>query len=100
MLAEFVWDAAVLEGNPFTYPQVKTLLDGVTVGGHRLSDQDQVIRLAVSCTELYNLVRGIPAARAREFNEKMIQFHTEKDATGMMAFLIDCHPEAEAIRRS
>ncbi|MDF2095656.1 hypothetical protein [Aquibaculum arenosum] len=33
MLPEFVWDASVLEGNPFTFPEVKTLLDGVTVGG-------------------------------------------------------------------
>ncbi len=39
MLAEYVRDASVLEGNPFTFP---TILDGVTVGGHKLSDQDQV----------------------------------------------------------
>lgn len=48
MLAQYVWDASVLEGNPFTYPQVKTILDGVTVGGHKLSDQDQVRNLASS----------------------------------------------------
>jgi len=33
MLPEFVWDAGVLEGNPFTFPGVKTLLDGITIGG-------------------------------------------------------------------
>ena len=32
-LASFVWDAAKLENNPFTYFEVQTLLDGVTVGG-------------------------------------------------------------------
>ena len=32
MLPEYVWDAGVLEGNPFTFPEVKTLLEGVTVG--------------------------------------------------------------------
>jgi Fic family protein len=220
MLAEFVWDAAVLEGNPFTYPQVKTLLDGVTVGGHRLSDHEQVIRLAVSLTELYDRVKkrtfavdkatfcwlhacvaedeamewgkfrgegsvhdywphvalgeqgthwppatepgggnldrlfadglaaleadvanplergmafflfgalqqfffdgnkrtsrlmmngilmshgidaiSVPARRAEEFNEKMIRFYVGKDATEMMHFLVDCHPEADLIRR-
>jgi hypothetical protein len=26
MLPEYVWDAGVLEGNPFTFPEVKTLL--------------------------------------------------------------------------
>jgi hypothetical protein len=25
-LPEFVWDAAALEGNPFTYPEVQTLV--------------------------------------------------------------------------
>ena len=38
-LAEYVWDAAVLEGNPLTYPEVQTLLDGITVGGRKISDE-------------------------------------------------------------
>lgn len=45
-LPTFVWDAAVLEGNPFTYPDVQTLMDGVTVGGHKVSDAEQVLNLA------------------------------------------------------
>lgn len=57
MLAEFVWDASTLEGNPFTYPEVQTLLDGVTVGGHRLSDQDQILDLAEGSQRLLELVR-------------------------------------------
>lgn len=48
MLPEFVWDAGVLEGNPFTFPEVKTLLEGVTVGGRRISDQEQILNLAES----------------------------------------------------
>ena len=58
MLPEFVWDASTLEGNPFTYPEVKTLLDGVTVGGRRLSDQDQVLNLAEGCKRLLEMMRG------------------------------------------
>jgi len=57
MLPEFVWDASVLEGNPFTFPEVKTLLDGVTVGGRKVSDQDQVLNLAESAKRLLALVR-------------------------------------------
>lgn len=53
-LPEVVWDAAVLEGNTFTFPEVQTLLDGITVGGHRLSEQDQVLRLA----DAANLLRS------------------------------------------
>ena len=218
MLPEFVWDASVLEGNPFTFPEVKTLLDGVTIGGRKISDQEQVLNLATSSkhllalvkagkfsmdkvtfTELHGLVarnealewghfRGegnetgytpdvglgehgrytplatvagapelnrvfasglqalegdvqqpfekaaafflfgalqqfffdgnkrtsrfmmngilmsagvdaisVPAAKAQQFNENMVRFYLEKDATEMMAFLVDCHPDAEQI---
>jgi Fic family protein len=58
MLPEFVWDASVLEGNPFTFPEVKTLLDGITVGGRQLSDQEQVLNLAASSKHLLALVRS------------------------------------------
>src|SRR5262249_53336253 len=56
-LTEFVWDASTLEGNPFTFPEVQTLLDGVTVGGHKISDERQVLNLAGSARELLRLVR-------------------------------------------
>lgn len=58
MLPEFVWDAGVLEGNPFTFPEVKTLLDGVTVGGRKLTDQEQILNLAESAKRLLALVKG------------------------------------------
>lgn len=58
MLPEFVWDASVLEGNPFTFPEVKTLLEGVTVGGRKISDQSQVLNLAESAKHLLGLVKG------------------------------------------
>ena len=57
MLPEYVWDAGVLEGNPFTFPEVKTLLEGVTVGGRKLSDQEQILNLAESSRHLMKLVR-------------------------------------------
>jgi Fic family protein len=58
MLPEFVWDAAVLEGNPFTYPEVKTLLEGITVGGRKLSDQEQILNLAASSKCLLAMVKA------------------------------------------
>jgi len=42
-LAEFVVDAVNLEGVNITLPEVQTLLDGITVGGHKLSDQQIVV---------------------------------------------------------
>ncbi len=218
MLPEFVWDASVLEGNPLTFTEVKTLLDGVSIGGRKFSDLEQVINLATcskhllalvkaekfsldkaTFTELHGLVarnealewghfRGegdetnytpgvalgahgrhtplatlpsapelnrvfttglqaldcevqqpfekaaafflfgalqqfffdgnkrtsrfmmngilmsagidaisIPAARAQEFNENMVRFYLKKEGTEMMAFLVECHPDAEQI---
>lgn len=44
------------EGNPFTFVEVKTLLDGLTVGGHKLSDQNQILRLRRTWDELFQLV--------------------------------------------
>lgn len=43
VLEGVVHDTVALEGNPFSLPEVKTLLDGVTVGGHRLEDERQVL---------------------------------------------------------
>lgn len=57
-LPEFVWDAAFLEGNPFTYPEVQTIMDGITVGGRKLSDERQVINLAESAKELVRVVKA------------------------------------------
>lgn len=220
MLPEYVWDAGVLEGNPFTFPEVKTLLEGVTVGGRKLSDQEQILNLAESAKHLVNLVKNrefvldkssycslhalvarnevlewghfrgegpetqftpdvalgargrftpmttehgavrlnevfssgvralqrdvpnaferatafflfgslqqfffdgnkrtsrfmmngvlmtegidavsIPAFRAAEFNSRIVDFYTSRDATEMMTFVLDCHPEAAKIRQ-
>ena len=48
ILEGIVHDTVALEGNPFTLPEVKTLLEGVTVGGHRVEDERQVLNQAAS----------------------------------------------------
>lgn len=52
VLEGVVHDTVALEGNPFTLPEVKTLLEGVTVGGHRVEDERQVVNQAASWKEL------------------------------------------------
>ena len=42
---------------------------------------------------------SIPAVRAAEFNSRMVDFYTSRDATEMMAFVLDCHPEVSQIRQ-
>ena len=58
MLAEFVWDASMLEGNPLTFPEVQTLLSGITVGGRKISDQRQVLNFAEASRRLLAMVKG------------------------------------------
>jgi len=48
LLSGLVYDMSSLENNPFTFPEVQTLLDGITAGGHKLSDQQQVLNLSIS----------------------------------------------------
>jgi Fic family protein len=42
-LSELVCDAVNLEGIHVTLPEVQTLLEGITIGGHRLADQQIVL---------------------------------------------------------
>ena len=55
-MPQHIWDAAQLEGNPFTFPQVQTVLEGVSVGGHKISDQQQVLNLAEASRYFVSLV--------------------------------------------
>ena len=54
-LAGIVHDTVALEGNPMTFPEVQTLIDGTTVGGHRVEDAEQVLNQAASWERLLRL---------------------------------------------
>ncbi|MCX6958398.1 MAG: Fic family protein [Verrucomicrobiae bacterium] len=58
LFPEIVFDVTLLEGNPFTFPQVQTLLDGTTVGGQKISDADQVLNQAASFKKLMTLCKS------------------------------------------
>ena len=55
-ISELVYEAVNLEGICFTLPEVQTLLDGVTVGGHKLSDQNITLNQAQAWKTLFDLV--------------------------------------------
>lgn len=177
--AGFIWDAAQLEGNLLTFPEVQTLLAGIPVEGKVLADQQQVVdlmagaqhllslvgagRFAVTlaiCVELHGIVTrdravppdhaagqsfrdavaalsacppferalafflfgvssgllpvtnqriswlmmngilmshgidaiSVPASRGQEWRQKSDRFARSREATEMMAFLLECHP--------
>ena len=68
MISEFVYDMGNLENNPFTFPEVQTLLDGITVGGHKLSDQNQILNIKLSWDYVVNLSR----TNSLELNKEVI----------------------------
>jgi Fic family protein len=56
-LSHLVHDAVLLEGLNFTLPEIQTLLDGITVGGHRLSDQQIALNQAEAWQELFKQIK-------------------------------------------
>jgi len=57
-LAEFVWDAVNLEGIHFTLPEIQTLLDGITVGGHKVTDQQIALNQANTWRTIFELIKN------------------------------------------
>lgn len=57
-VAAFVHDAVLLEGINFTLPEIQTLLDGVTVGGHKLSDQLIAVNQGAAWAFLFDSIRN------------------------------------------
>ncbi len=54
----YVHNTAALEGNPMTYPEVQTLLEGITVGGRKLSDEQQILNQNASWSLLLDMIRN------------------------------------------
>lgn len=82
-LPEYIWDAAALEGNPYTLPEVQTLLEGITVTGHRIADQNQILALNEGFTLVDDLVgRG--------------GFRLAKDASDALHSKVAVHEAIEA----
>jgi len=57
-IAVFVHDAVELEGIHFTLPEIQTLLEGITVGGHKLSDQQIVVNQGNAWRYLFHSIKG------------------------------------------
>lgn len=71
-LAEFVCDAVNLEGLNFTLPEIQTLLGGITVGGHKLLDQQIALNQGNAWRKLFGWVERdqfrLTAAKACELH--------------------------------
>ena len=76
MLPEYVFDTSQLENNPITFPEVKTLIDGISIGGHKISDVEQVLNIKTAWLMLIETVENNNFGVTREL------FH---NANGLIA---------------
>jgi hypothetical protein len=70
-MPDLVWNAAALEGNTFTLPEVRTLLDGVTIGGKRIEEEEQVLALVDGYSRLDELVDSGSFALTKEVSDDL-----------------------------
>ncbi len=57
-IPSLVYDAVNLEGVVMTLPEVQTILDGITVGGHKISDQNMALNQAETWKHLFTMVKN------------------------------------------
>ncbi len=69
-LPELIWNTAALEGNTFTLPEVRTLLDGVTVHGHKLDEQSQILDLSNAYNHLDDLLASGTFSLSKEVSDR------------------------------
>lgn len=71
---DFIYNTSALEGNLMTYPEVETLLEGITVGGHKLSDEQQILNQNRSVNLLFDMLEK----NVFELNKKtLLSLHAE-----------------------
>lgn len=78
-LSELVCDAVNLEGINFALPEIQTLLDGVTIGGRKLTDQQVALNQAEAWRALFSWVENdtfcVSAETACEIHNKAASRH-------------------------
>jgi prophage maintenance system killer protein len=79
-LAELVYDAVNLEGIPFTLPEIQTLLDGITDGGHKLSDQQIALNQKNAWLELFQSVSSYSFELSIKYVCKLHSIAAKEDA--------------------
>lgn len=71
-LSELVYDAVQLEGIHFTLPEIQTLLEGITVGGHKLSDE----KIATNQADAWRfLFKELETSKFELTKNKILQIH-------------------------
>ena len=80
MLPEYVFDTSKLENNPMTFPEVKTLIDGITVGGHKVSDMQQVLNIKDTWVMLLDSLQNNKFEVSKKMTDKVNGFIARQEA--------------------
>lgn len=79
-LSELVCDSVNLEGIAMTLPEVQTLLDGITVGGHKLSDELITLNQANAWRFLFHAVERNTFSLEKKFVCELHQIAAKEEA--------------------
>ncbi len=71
---DYIYNTSALEGNAMTFPEVQTLLDGITVGGHKLSDEQMILNQNRSVELLFDLLKNKEFSLSKEI---LLKLHME-----------------------
>lgn len=85
-LPELIWNAAALEGNTFTLPQVQTLLDGVTVGGKKLEEAEQILALSEAMDLMIRALRDGSFSLSKDLSDRIHGVVAQHEAIESGAF--------------
>lgn len=66
VFAELIFDVQRLEGMPFTFPEVQTYIQGITVGGHKITDEEKLKQQILGWNKLIELVETDQYALTKE----------------------------------
>ncbi len=86
VIADLVYNMTSHDGNPMTFPQVKTLIDGITVGGHKIEDAEQVLNIKSGWNQLFLLVESGRFTVSRSIIESTHNLYARKEAIYWGAF--------------
>jgi Fic family protein len=86
VIANLVFNMTSHEGNPMTFPEVKTLIDGITVGGQKIEDAEQVLNIRSGWQELFSLVQSGKFTVSRSVIESLHNVYARNEALYWGAF--------------
>lgn len=75
-----VHDAVQLEGINFTLPEIQTLLEGITVGGHKIADQQVALNQHEAWKHLFSAVHKDSFCVSQEFVCKLHAIAAKEEA--------------------